>query len=354
MINPFIKEDPFSLILVVILSFLFLYKFGPAGRRLALLDKPVGRKQHAENIPLVGGLGISAAVFLSISLLPFGLSEFRILFFAAGLLLIVGVLDDHRDVSPGFKLFAQSLVAIVIVSVDGTVVHNIGDIFSWDDGNRLGLGVLAYPLSALAVVGVINAMNMIDGHDGLASGVFLLSIASILALAGFAEAWKWHYLLLLFMASVLVHLFFNLGLIGGLGHKVFLGDAGSMVLGLVIVYSLISLSEGDSPVLRTTLAPWFLGLPLLDMVAVVMVRVWRRASPFHADRTHLHHLLLSVGISRIKALVALLFLHLMLCVVGLLGHSLKIPDWILFWGMFPVLIVYILSRQVLIKRSLTA
>ena len=351
--NPFIEADPVSLVVVVILSFLFLYKFGPAGKRLALMDKPVGRKQHEENTPLVGGLAISAAVFLSIILLPFSLSEFRILLFAAGLLLIIGVLDDHRDVSPGFKLGVQSLVAVVLVGIDGVIVNNIGDIFSWDDGNRQGLGLFAYPLSFFAVVGVINAMNMIDGHDGLASGIFLISLVSILTLAGLADSWKWHYLLLLFFVSAFVHLLFNLGLIGGVSHKVFLGDAGSMVLGLVIVYSLISLSNGDAPVLRTTVAPWILGLPLLDMVAVVIGRVWRRRSPFRADRDHIHHLLLSTGMLRLRVLIILLLLHLALCGIGLFSEYLKIPDWLLFWAMFPALFGFIAARQVLIKKCLT-
>ena len=352
--NPFIKEDPLSLIVVFVLSFLFLYKFGPAGRRLALLDKPTGRKQHSESVPLVGGIAIAAAVFLSISLLPFGLSEFRILLFSAGLLLVIGVLDDHRDVSPSFKLGIQSIVAIVIVFFDGTVVLNIGDIFSWENGNRQGLGWLAYPLSILAVVGVINAVNMVDGHDGVASGIFLASVVCILILVGTAELWKWHYLLLLFLSSVCVHLFFNLGLIGGVNHKVFLGDAGSMILGLVVVYSLMNLSQGEFPAIKITAVPWLLGLPLLDMVTVVISRLWSRKSPFRADRSHLHHLLVSTGISRLHVLTLLMMLHISLCGVGLLGHWMDIPDWILFWGMFPVFFVFMATRQSLRRKYLEA
>ena len=349
--NPFIVESPLSLIMVAALSILFMYQFGPAGRKINLLDRPVGRKQHYDSVPLVGGIAICAAVFLSISLLPFSLAEYRILLFSTGLLLVMGVLDDHRDVSPLFKLSVQSIVAIVLVVFDGTLVPNIGDIFAWDDGNSQGLGWVAFPLSFLAIVGVINAVNMADGHDGVASTMFLISIICILVLAGNVGLWKWHYLLLLFAVSTFVHLLFNLGFVGGKEHKIFLGDAGSMVLGLVLVFALIKLGDGQSPALKPTSAPWILGLPLLDMASVVISRIGGRKSPIRADRQHFHHLLVSVGMSRWRVLGVLALLQLFLCSVGVWGHMADISDWILFWAVFPTLVFFIAVRQVLTSRS---
>ena len=114
------------------------------------------------------------------------------------MLIVVGVLDDAQDISPGVKFLVQFGVATILVIWDGSIVANIGDIFSWNDGNSQGLGRLAYPLTIVAIVGVINAFNMVDGHDGVASAIFLITAGSLLLLCNFNDSWKYQYILAIF------------------------------------------------------------------------------------------------------------------------------------------------------------
>ena len=340
-LNPYIVVGILPIFVVVILSFILMYHLASVGRRINLVDRPDNRKRHTDSVPLVGGISIAIAVFLSAMLAPFGLSEFRYLFFCLGVLIVVGVLDDAQDTSPGIRFLAQFGVAAILVFWDGTIVTNIGDIFSWNDGNRQGLGSLAYPLTVLAIVGVINGFNMIDGHDGVASMIFLITVGSLLLLCNFSGSWKHQYILAIFFCSVFVHILFNVANVGGKSHQIFLGDAGSMLLGLVVVYALINLSEGETPTLKTASAPWLIGVPLLDMFSVIILRITQSRSPFRADRQHIHHILAVKGFSKLSILVTLATVHLGFCTVGVVGTILDIPDWQLFWLMFVVFATYL-------------
>jgi len=341
MLNPYIAVESLPFFVVTILSFILMYHLASVGRRIGLVDRPDGRKRHDDSVPLVGGISIAIAVFLSAMLAPFGLSEFRYLFFCLGVLIVVGVLDDAQDISPGVKFLAQFGVATILVIWDGSIVANIGDIFSWNDGNRQGLGRLTYPLTIVAIVGVINAFNMVDGHDGVASTIFLITAGSLLLLCNFNDSWKYQYILAIFFCSVAVHLLFNIGIVGGKSHQIFLGDAGSMFLGLVVVYMLINLSKGDIPVVKTASAPWLIGIPLLDMFSVIILRIVQNKSPFRADRQHIHHFLTGKGFSKSRILATLVTAHFGFCAIGVVGTRLDVPDWQLFWTMFVVYAMYL-------------
>ena len=147
----------------------------PFAKQVGLTASPDSRKRHRDQIPLIGGIAIIVAFFFALALFPFGLSRFRIFLFCLGCLMIVGILDDHHDIPAAGRLFLQLLISGVLVIGDDVVVRSIGDIFGWFDGNEQGLGWLATPLTIIAITGIINAYNMIDGHDGVAASVFLLS-----------------------------------------------------------------------------------------------------------------------------------------------------------------------------------
>jgi len=338
--NPYLLESTIPFWTVIGLSMVLMYQLAPIGKKIDLVDTPDSRKRHKNPVPLVGGISISVAIFLSVMLVPFGLTTFRYLFFSLGVLVVIGVLDDHQDVSARTKIVMQFAVALILVLGDGLVVTNIGDVFSWDDGNSQGLSWIGQPLTILAIVGVINALNMSDGHDGTASAVFLLTVGSLILLCSFSESWKYQYILALFFLSVAVHFCFNF--VFGKKHQIFLGDAGSMVLGLVVVYALINLSEGEVPALKTVCAPWIFGLPLLDMFAVISLRLIQKKSPFLADRQHIHHVLMDRNYSRTKVLLIIVFIHTLFCTVGVVGTLFNVPDWVLFWPIFPIFVAYFL------------
>ena len=344
MFGPYWSEGLIALGISAFLVTVLLLKLIPVAQKIDLIDRPIGRKAHEKETPLIGGIAIFVSFTFAILLAPFGLGEYRLLFLSAGILVLVGILDDHRDIKPATKMVAQILAGLLLVYAGGTAVPSIGDIFAWHDGNEQGLGWLSSPLTVLAIIAVINAYNMIDGHDGLASGLFLVTSGTIIFLCTAVGQWKLQFLLAIIFVPTGVFFLFNCGMVGIARFKSFLGDAGSMLLGLMIAYGLIILSNEHEYTVRRVLAPWLLGLPMFDMAAVLVERAVVRRSVVRADRSHIHHLLMGRGISKNSVLGILLLFQSISCTIAILGFYLKVADWILFWAVFPALILYIVFR----------
>ena len=348
--NPFIATSVFPFIMVAGISAILFYFVAPIARNIGLVDRPNERKKHELAIPLIGGVGIAISFYLSLLLVPFGLGSYRYILFCMGVLFIVGVLDDHQDISAKIKFGVQILAAAIIVA-DGTVVTAVGDIFSWNGGNSLSLGPLAKPLTVVAIVGLVNAFNFIDGHDGLAGSLFGVSALVVVYLCGTNGLWRHQYFLLLFLVGILVFLIYNWPSILGKSRQVFLGDAGSMMLGLILAYMLIELSDRSVPAVKTTAAPWIVGIPLVDMVAVIALRLKNKISPTVPDRRHIHHLLVDLGMSKTRILAILVIVQFVFVGVGWFGTTRQVPDWIMFWSMFPVMAAYLLVYRQLARRA---
>ena len=348
--NPYITNSLLPFIVSAGVAALVLAYFAPVAREIGLVDHPTARKRHEQAIPLIGGIGIVLSFYLSLLLVPFGLGQYRYILFGMGILFIIGVLDDHQDISAGIKFGVQVLAASIFVA-GGTVVTGIGDIFNWADGNLQGLGQLSTVLTVVAIVGLINAFNFIDGQDGLAGSMLAITMLVIAYLCGTNELWKHQYFVLLFLTSVLVFLVFNWPGLVGRRRQVFLGDAGSMMLGMFLAYMLIDLSERPVPVLKTTSVPWLVGLPLIDMISVIVFRLIQKRSPARPDRRHIHHLLVDLGFGKKRILIVLVGIHCLFVGVGLLGTIFTISDWILFWSMFPMAIVYVFVCRRLVHKK---
>jgi len=332
--------DMLPYLIAITIAASLLYFLTPIAHNIGLIDEPDSRKHHHQSTPLTGGIAIAFAFGMAALFLPIGLGSYRLFFFSIITIALIGALDDHRDISAKIKILFQFAVATVLVLVDDKVVLVIGDIFFL--GHSQGLGILAAPFTIIAIVGVINAFNMIDGHDGLTGGVTLISFGVFIYLLNLHSCMVDTHALLYLLATVTtVFLVFNLEFLVGRYRQVFLGDAGSMFLGLVCVYFLINLSREGDEVLNVTSAAWVIGLPLLDMMSVMLLRLSKGRSPLKADRLHIHHVLLDLGFGKYTVLVMLLSLHLIFTLIGLFGTLYDWPDGILFWGMFVVLALYI-------------
>ena len=342
--NPYLTSTFLPVVVAIGITCYLLIQLVPVARKMGLVDKPTDRKIHEAEVPVVGGIAIFLAILFSLLLVPFGLDEYRIVIFGAGLLMVVGVLDDHQDISAKSKFVVQVFVAVMLVYGNDTFVTSIGDILNWQDGNQQGLSWLARPLTVIAIVGVINAFNMIDGHDGLAAGVFLLMTATLIVLCGFNENWKYQYLLVLFFVSTLVFFFFNTGWFLGRDRQSFLGDSGSMLLGFVLAYTMIVLSGDEMQTIRKTCVPWVLGLPLFDMATVLVTRIFVKVSLIGADRRHIHHLLINNGYTGGKVLLILIVIQALFCAVAIVGTILDLADWLMFWSLIPTLLCYAYFR----------
>lgn len=332
-----------------IAGFLF-YFLTPIAHNVGLVDRPNSRKHHRKPTPLTGGISIFIAIMMGALLLPIGLGVYRMLFFSMTLIVLIGILDDHQDVSAKIKFLFQVVTAVLLVVMDDKVVLFIGDILF--SGHQQGLGPVAIPFTIIAIVGVINAFNMIDGHDGLTGGVTLTTLLAIILLLhlkpGMASTLPLLYLLAI---AVSVFLIYNLECLVGRNRQVFLGDSGSMLIGLILVYFLIDLTSPKREIISVTAAAWFIGLPLLDMMNVFILRITQGRSPLVADRLHIHHFLLDLGLGKYTVLMVLLMLHFVFVLIGLIGTLHHWPDIILFWGMFLVLALYlVLSMRIRLKN----
>ena len=327
-----------SSLFAAIICALLIVTLSRVARRVGLVDSPNARKLHPQPIPLVGGISFSTALVSGLLASSIPLNEYRVLFLCSLAIVIVGILDDYQELKASHKFLVQIVIAFVLVYLGETVIRSVGEVFFY--AKPYGLGILAVPFSVLAIVGTINAFNMSDGHDGLAGMYFLVGIAALFFLSDYHGGRDTTIFLVLF-ASILPYLVFNFAEIVGRDRQVFLGDAGSTVLGLVLVYFLIEFSKTENSVLKVAAAPWIIGMPLLDMTAVLIFRLRTRTSPLIADRSHIHHLLLELGISKFGVLGILVASQLIFAAIGVAGTIWNWNDGILIWSCFALLGLYI-------------
>jgi len=278
---------------VVILLARLLMDFG---YKLGLVDQPNERSSHTKIIPRVGGL----AIFLPYLVLGLGfyLTGYDYLqlnsgyWIGLGAIVALGTLDDRLDLSSTLKFFIQFTVAAYYVLSTGNYVDNLYGLF--------GIGALpswlGISLSIITVVYLINAVNLIDGVDGLAAGISLLALFLFSTLMGGGE-------------HLITSIFIGLGLIVFMGfnysnkRKIFLGDAGSLSLGFIIAtFAMEFLHSGNAHHAFLNLNPvmvaiLILGYPVADTIRVFAIRISLGLSPFNADRRHMHHVLLDKGFS---------------------------------------------------------
>jgi UDP-GlcNAc:undecaprenyl-phosphate/decaprenyl-phosphate GlcNAc-1-phosphate transferase len=197
-------------------------------------------------------------------------------------------------------------------------------------GNLLALGaipllLLTVPLTALAVAGLSNAYNMIDGIDGLAAGTIVLPLL-VLYLLALQSGHPMGSALLLLLVPLGVFLLFNLGPNNRVLPKMFLGDAGSVTLGFLVTASLVYFSQGDGALIRPVTALWLVTVPLMDMLATMLRRLKQGRKLMAADRSHLHHTLIDRGLGSRQTLFLMVGYATLCAIVGLVLEG--IPEYL--------------------------
>jgi UDP-GlcNAc:undecaprenyl-phosphate GlcNAc-1-phosphate transferase len=185
----------------------------------------------------------------------------------------------------------------------------------------------------------MNAMNMIDGLDGLAGGIGLIAAAWLGVAAGLCGLFNVAQLLAIFVAAIAAFLIFNLRHPWRRHAAVFLGDAGSMFLGFILVWFAVKISQSAPRDFNAISAVWILGVPIMDTVYVMLGRLLRGLSPFSADRRHVHHTLIYMGLSETKTSWFLLGVSFLFGSIGFVGWLYAIPEYVLtyaFIGLFAV------------------
>jgi UDP-GlcNAc:undecaprenyl-phosphate/decaprenyl-phosphate GlcNAc-1-phosphate transferase len=316
---------------------LFFRRHAP---QLGVVDVPGGRKHHHGAIPLVGGLGMFGGLAL-IALVSGTLLTENMPFFAAiSLLVITGFIDDRSGLTPKIRFALQAIAALIMVYGADVRLDNFGDLFGFGD---VTTGRWAAPITVFAVLGVINAINMIDGVDGLAGGVALIAL---LVFAAFAASAGFLFMtLLLPLAGVIIgFMVFNLRTPWRSHASVFMGDAGSVLLGFSLAWYAVDLAQARQAFTPIT-AIWILAIPLMDTTALMVRRVHKGRSPFSPDREHLHHILLRAGYTPGQTVAIVYVLSLLLAAVGVAGWWLQVPEYVMFYSFMTLFGLYFYGVQ---------
>ena len=351
-------------LMAVLLGQIIIPRILVISHRKRLFDQPDSRKVHHRPISRLGGVTFFPVILIvmcTIGLLQFYemenitssvISESLCLVAGLMLLYMIGVCDDLIGVRYRRK-FEVQILAAAFLPFAGLSIQNLGGLFGWYEISPL-VGV---PLTMLLTVFLINAINLIDGIDGLASGLCMVAIT----LFGVSFAWhgSWMYALLAFASvGVLVPFFFyNVFGNANRGHKIFMGDTGSLTLGfilsvMVVKYVSVMVQESyrldGAPVV---MAFSVLLVPSLDVCRVVLNRFRRRVHPFKPDKSHIHHKFLNMGFTPRRSMiliqlmaVAFIVFTLVLLRIGLLAPVVFMLD-ILVWTLMNVWFSRIIRRR---------
>jgi UDP-GlcNAc:undecaprenyl-phosphate/decaprenyl-phosphate GlcNAc-1-phosphate transferase len=285
----------------------------PVSSRLGLLDKPDERKQHEAPTPPIGGFG----VFLGI-LLPYlyvaGLSQ-EFIGFALGafLLVLIGALDDKYHIDWKTRIAIQALAALSLIYISGVRAEHVGPLFGFGD---IELGWLSVPFTVFVTLGLINAMNMFDGIDGLVGMVCSAVTVMFICAALYSGAYDVALGLFWVLGAMAGFLWFNFRRPGQPVARVFLGDAGSGFIGFLMAFIIFRLTQNADHPVSPILGPYLLAPPIIDCLVLIVHRIRRGKSPFAAGRDHAHHLMLDAGFT-VNQIVS--FIVLLTCITGLFG-----------------------------------
>ncbi len=298
----------------------------PLAKTIDLVDRPGGRKQHDGDVPLVGGLAMFLGLVAGVGFLETSSAAATSLVGVSAILVAIGLLDDRFELSRWMRLGVHLVAAIALIAGTGTLVRQLGNPFGTGEVALHGLSVTIF--TVLLITAAINAFNMLDGMDGLASVTALTAFAG-LALVSWLHGDHGQELAICAVAGAAVcgFLIFNVPARYVGGMRCFMGDAGSTLLGAVVVWLGIRTSQiPTAGAVHPVTVLWIVGLPLFELFWTVIRRVSRGRSPMKADMEHFHHLLMRAGFSVPAAFMAFAFINLMLVACGVGLDLLGVPD----------------------------
>ena len=278
-----------SLMSAALLTLLLMPLVMRLAHKVGAVDQPNERKVHQQVTPRMGGLGfLLTLLILPLTLLPL---DSTMIGFLGGLIIIgaTGIADDLYEISPRWKFLGIIIGSALFLILSGSEVTHMGNLFGLGE---IELEWLALPITLFFMVGVINALNLSDGLDGLAAGIALISALFMIALAHLSHNTTALTLAIMLCGALIGFLYFN-------SHpaRVFMGDTGSLILGFVLTAIALLLINGKGDEVPPINITFLFGLPMLDAVYVMTRRAVRGIGPFTPDKTHFHHRLLNAGVT---------------------------------------------------------
>lgn len=288
-----------------------------------IVDNPNARKLQRKPVPVLGGIAVffGSVIGLGCASLVCNCSELFIVVVAMMIMLYTGTLDDILDLSPGLRFLVEIFTVLLLVYVGGYSLNDFHGLW----GIHQIPQYLAVPLTVVAAVGIINGINLIDGVDGLSSGYCILTSLFFGGMFWGVGDQVMTMLAVVAAGSLIPFFFHNLF---GKSSKMFIGDGGTLVMGIVIsVFVMRTLTHGTFCEIydpkNVGLIPFMLAVlavPVFDTLRVMTTRILKHKSPFHPDKTHLHHMFIRLGCSHAATTLAILLLNLFVVLCGWLSY----------------------------------
>jgi len=319
--------------------------------RKSLVAEPNVRTSHGRSIPNLGGIAIFIGFIIAFLLFlnPVLFPRFQYVVAALLIVFFMGFKDDISRISPFKKLFGQIVAAWIAISFGGIRLTSLHGFFGIEELSPQ----LSYLITMITVVGVTNCFNLMDGIDGLSAGLGILASLAFGTWFYLVNDYSWTMLCIALAGSLCSFMIFN---VFGKTNKIFMGDTGSLGLGFVISLAAIHFNEANISLIHPyaihaapAVSIGILLIPIFDTLRVSFTRLAHRTSPFFADKTHVHHYLLDLGLSHIQATLVLLGLSLFYIGVSFLLCNLTVFFLLvilfLLAGLKVVVILLLLQRK---------
>ncbi len=311
--------------------------------------KPNKRTTHVGEIPNIGGINIFISFLLTVFIFTFGIvSQLHYIIFAVIIIILVGFVDDLIDIKAKWKLFGEltaGVFLIVFADIRLTNLHGFMGITEIPDS-------ASYLLSFFVYIVIINSINLIDGIDGLASGLGILYSIFFGLFFSFSNHPNLAITAFAMTGSLGVFFIYN---VFGRKSKIFMGDSGSLLLGFIVTLFVFVFCEMNAytqlpSYLKSNAAPAIaisvLVVPLFDTLRVMLTRIKKGYSPFQPDKNHIHHLLLKTGLKHRQVTFVLLITTLFFVGIGIVGRNLQNGVLALIVFVTACVLTYILWRIV--------
>jgi UDP-N-acetylmuramyl pentapeptide phosphotransferase/UDP-N-acetylglucosamine-1-phosphate transferase len=357
-IQNILNDTNVSVVVVLLTAFIISLIAIPIILEIArsknFLDKPNGRTSHYVNTPTLGGIALFAGIIISLQLFGNGRFEngFNYIVACLTIILFIGIRDDIYIISFAKKLFGQIIVILILIFFADIKFSNLHGFLGIYEISLFASIIL----SLFVFIVIINCINLIDGVDGLASGLSILS--TIVFSLYFYDAKMFGSLLISIslLGSLIPFFIYN---VFGKKNKLFMGDTGALIIGVISVVLVVKFNElsvSNSTQYILTAAPAMsiaiLFIPLYDTLQVFVIRVFNKRSPFSPDKNHLHHRLLNLGLNHIQTSSILITLNAIIIISSYLMQSIGIfalTVLLLLIGlMFSTFLWYLAKRKKLV------
>ena len=330
-----------DLITYISITFLILFIVSKISYRLKLIDLPDKRKIHKSPTAYTGGLALSLIYLFSTFLFDLDFNKLNLILSTAVLVALIGFLDDKYELNVGGKLSLQIIPIMYLIVTEKLNLNHLGDYGYF----KLNLNSISIPFTILAVMFLINSFNYFDGLDGTLS----LTTISVLIILYFlsSNSNEKLYFISIFI-PLLIFLLFNFSFLQL--PKIFLGDSGSLLLGFVISFILIDIS--NQKIVHPILLAWSITIFVYEFISINLIRLFRKKGLFNPGLDHLHHILFKTSKSIFLTNFLIAMTNIFLFIVGYLSFTFANSLISLFLFIFLFFVFYIVRTQLLKKNFL--